>query len=56
MSTELTKEFRIHILDEDTRDKLILALIYNGYSITLHQDKKSIRAKLTNYYFKEDDQ
>lgn len=50
----LTKEFKIQILDEKTRDDLILGLIKNGYKVCLHQDKKSINASIANYYFKED--
>lgn len=49
----LAKEFRIQILDETSRDSLIIALINNGYSVALQQNKKALYVKLANYYFKE---
>lgn len=49
----LAKEFRIQILDETSRDSLIIALINNGYSVALQQSKKALYVKLANYYFKE---
>lgn len=53
MIEKFTSEMRIQVLDKTHLNKLILALVKNGYLVSLLQDKSGVYAKLSNYYFKE---